>query len=625
VTDLLDAVLSTPDRPFAVLHRPHTTGPTRLEVLVGDVSPVATLADIPLGDPLGGRGPRTLAVIPHRQLRERGLECVDDGAPLLVMRVDRHATLSKADVLERLPSRPIRLSGTRFDLDDAAYADIVRQVITREIGEGEGANFVIRRAFLAEIDDYHPALALAFFRRLCEQESGAYWSFVLHTGDRTFVGATPERHVSLAGGIATMNPISGTYRYPAGGPTLTGVLDFLADGKETDELYMVLDEELKMMSRICDGDIRVVGPRLKEMARLAHTEYFIEGRSSSDVRRILRETMFAPTVTGSPVENACRVIKRHERRGRGYYSGVAALIGTDESGRQVMDSAILIRTAEIDRSGHVEIGVGATLVRHSDPVSEVAETRAKLAALLAALQDRPVRLREHPEVEAALARRNNRLGSFWLAGGTAHPDTGTGPGAPRVLVVDAEDTFTSMIAHQLRALGTRVTVCRFDEDYSTEGYDLVVLGPGPGDPRDFAQPKIAHLRDVVLSRLRRGAPLVAVCLSHQVLCSVLGLEVHRRPAPNQGVQTEIDLFGRPEIVGFYNTFAAGSAQDEVRHPWAGRIRVSRDALTGEVHALRGNGFTSVQFHPESVLTADGPGILRRLLESVLPVVPVPQR
>ncbi|MFD8500557.1 anthranilate synthase family protein [Amycolatopsis sp. NPDC059657] len=617
MTDLLDLVLATPELPFAVLHRPHTTGPSRLEVLVGEVSSVPTLADIPLGDP--GPGPRTLAVVPYRQVRERGLECVDDEAPLLVMRVRDYAVLSKVDVLDRLPTRPIELSGTRFDLDDTTYADIVRKVITSEIGEGEGANFVIRRAFLAEIEDYAPAVALAFFRRLCEQEAGAYWTFVLHTGDRTFVGATPERHVSLAGGVATMNPISGTYRYPAGGPTVSGVLEFLADGKEIDELYMVLDEELKMMSRVCDGDIRVIGPRLKEMTRLAHTEYFIEGRSHSDVRQILRETMFAPTVTGSPVENACRVIKRHERRARGYYSGVAALIGNDESGRQSMDSAILIRTAEIDPAGHVEIGVGATLVRHSDPVSEVAETRAKLAALLSALQDRPLPLREHPEVEAALARRNNRLGSFWFTGGDPCPDVGK-----RALVIDAEDTFTSMIAHQLRALGLRVTVRRFDDDYSADGYDLVVLGPGPGDPRDVAHPKIAHLRSVVFSRLSRGEPLLAVCLSHQVLCSMLGLDLLRLPAPNQGVQREISLFGQRETVGFYNTFVAGSACDEDAHPLAGPIQISRDPSTGEVHALRGRAFASVQFHPESVLTADGPGIMSRLLAAVLPVAPVLQ-
>lgn len=102
----------------------------------------------------------------------------------------------------------------------------------------------------------------------------------------------------------------------------------------------------QMMTRICEPGVRVTGPQLKEMARLAHTEYFIEGHSSRDVRDILRETMFAPTVTGSPLENACRIIRRHEPAGRGYYSGIAALIGRDASGDRTLDSSILIRTAD---------------------------------------------------------------------------------------------------------------------------------------------------------------------------------------------------------------------------------------------------------------------------------------
>lgn len=44
-------------------------------------------------------------------------------------------------------------------------------------------------------------------------ESGAYWTFILHTGQRTLVGASPERHVSVHDGVAVMNPVSGTYRY----------------------------------------------------------------------------------------------------------------------------------------------------------------------------------------------------------------------------------------------------------------------------------------------------------------------------------------------------------------------------------------------------------------------------
>ena len=52
------------------------------------------------------------------------------------------------------------------------------------------------------------------FRRLLERESGAYWTFLVQLGDRVLVGATPERHISVADGGAVMNPISGTYRYP---------------------------------------------------------------------------------------------------------------------------------------------------------------------------------------------------------------------------------------------------------------------------------------------------------------------------------------------------------------------------------------------------------------------------
>lgn len=89
------------------------------------------------------------------------------------------------------------------------------------------------------------------------------------------------------------------------------MIEFLGDRKETDELFMVVDEELKMMSRVCT-ETRVVGPYLKEMSRLAHTEYVIEGRTTADVRDILRETLFAPTVTGSPLESASRVIADYE-------------------------------------------------------------------------------------------------------------------------------------------------------------------------------------------------------------------------------------------------------------------------------------------------------------------------
>ncbi|MCD9145506.1 anthranilate synthase family protein [Streptomyces albireticuli] len=620
--DLLGRILGGDVPAYALVHRPEATGPGAMDVLAGEVSAPASLADVRLPAP-GGAGHEALVVVPYRQIAERGYACADDGAPLLAVNITDQAVLPVAEVLGRIPETRIPLSGGTFDVPDEAYADIVRRVIAEEIGTGEGANFVIKRSFTAEITGYGPEHALTFFRRLMERESGAYWTFLVHTGDRTFVGATPERHISVRDGVAVMNPISGTYRYPAAGPNLPEVMDFLADRKEADELYMVVDEELKMMARICAGGGRVVGPYLKEMARLAHTEYFIEGRTGRDPREILRETLFAPTVTGSPLESAARVIDRYEPLGRGYYSGLVALIGQGRAGTRELDSAILIRTADIDRDGRVRIGVGATLVRHSDPDSEVLETRAKAAGLISALKDDGGgRFGRHPRVRAALEERNSAIADFWLAGPDARARTRPVLEGRRVLVVDAEDTFTSMIDHQLRSLGLEVTVRRFDEPHSFDGHDLIVMGPGPGDPRAATHPKIAHLDAAIATLLDEGRPFLAVCLSHQVLSLRLGLELHRREVPNQGVQRGIDLFGSPERVGFYNTFTARSTTDTVPYGTTGTVEISRDPATGEVHALRGPHFASVQFHAESVLTQDGPRIVGNLLAGLVGKVPV---
>ncbi|MEU9880810.1 anthranilate synthase family protein [Streptomyces phaeochromogenes] len=620
--DLLDLVLQGRPEAYALLHRPGADGSGAVDVLAGPVSRPATLADIAL-PPSSGPGARheVLALLPYRQLAERGFACADDGTPLVAMTVTRQQRLPLNEVSARLPDVPTPLSGGAFDLDDDAYEEVVRRIVKEMIGTGEGANFVIRRSFVADITHYGPRSAPALFRRLLEHESGVHWTFLIHTGTRTLVGASPERHISLQGGTAVMNPISGTYRYPPTGPTLAGVLGFLDDRKETDELYMVLDEELKMMARICDDGGRVVGPYLKEMARLAHTEYFIEGRTARDVRDILRETMFAPTVTGSPLENACRTIHRYEPGGRGYYGGIAALIGRDAEGQRVMDSAILIRTADISREGRIGIGVGATIVRHSDPASEAAETRAKAAGLVAALDgDGTNRFADHPSVRRALERRNDAIADFWLSRAEVRGAQRGGLAGRSVLVVDAEDTFTSMIDRQLRSLALHVTVRRYDEEYAFDDYDLVVMGPGPGDPQEAAHPRMRHLHAAVDTLLHERRPFLAVCLSHQVLGLRLGLPLRRRAVPNQGVQREIDLFGAPEHVGFYNTFALVSEDDLVvpAHPaGVGPVHVSRNAATGEVHALRGDGFASVQFHAESVLTREGPRIIAEALTGLL--------
>jgi 2-amino-4-deoxychorismate synthase len=625
---LISRLLDDDCPPFALLRR-RTPGHDHdtVEVLIGAVHEAGSLADIPVADR------PSLALIPFRQIRERGFDVRDDGTPLSVLVADETYELPLTEALEALPAHDVRVEGGAFDVDDEEYAGIVRRVIEDEIGRGEGANFVIRRTYTGRIPGFGRADALALFRRLLAGERGAYWTFVVHTGERTLVGASPEVHVRMSGGTVVMNPISGTFRYPPEGPTPETLLSFLGDRKEREELSMVVDEELKMMCTVGDMGGVVIGPRLREMAHLAHTEYELRGRSSLDVREVLKETMFAATVTGSPVQNACRVIERHEVGGRGYYAGALALIGKNagggregQVGAQTLDSPILIRTADIDADGSLRVPVGATLVRHSDPAGEVAETHAKAAGVLAALGVRPGRPQEHaerpnladdPRVRAALDARRADLAPFWLrmqergARLTGH-----------ALVVDGEDTFTAMLAHLLRSTGLEVTVRRYDEPGLRETVlahtGPVVLGPGPGDPADATDPKMRFLRTLAAELLRdHRHGLLGVCLGHELMAAELGLEIVRKDAPYQGAQERIDFFGREETVGFYNSFTARCDDAAAAELEAHGVEVARDPLSAEVHALRGTGFAGIQFHPESVLTMRGPEVIHGLLASAL--------
>jgi phenazine biosynthesis protein phzE len=605
--------------PFALIRR---EGSTVIELLTGDIVDVPTLDDLPLpaaDADLGDPAPDLLALVPYAQIRERGFACHEDGTPLRCLKVTGHLELPVDDVLAALPDEPVVLRGGGFDVDDETYATIVKRVIEDEIGRGEGANFVIRRDYRDHIEAYTPATAGTLLRRLLTRESGAYWTYLIHTGDLTLVGASPERHVSSVGGEVVMNPISGTYRHPAEGPTREGLLAFLSDPKEIDELFMVVDEELKMMSEVCDLGGAVEGPFLKPMGHLTHTEYLLRGVTSQEVGAVLRGTMFAPTVTGSPLENACRVIRRHEPTGRGYYSGVVALIGRDGEGRRTLDAPILIRTAYLTPDGGLRVPAGATLVRHSRPEDEVAETHAKAAGVLAALGVVPASARpagaplgDDPRIGELLASRNAALAPFWLRPRDERALLAPELAGARVLVVDGEDTFTGMLAHVLRTLSLVVEVRSYDDVTSrrVRSAELVVMGPGPGDPRDVEHRKIRLLGALLRTRLDAGAPLLAVCLGHQLLARELGLELIRKPRPDQGRQVAIDLFGRTERVGCYNAFAALRPAGGIAN-----VEFAADPATHEVHAMRSSRlrFAGTQFHPESVLTVNGIGIVGELL------------
>ncbi len=600
-----------------------------VHVLAGPRTDLDRLADVPLrtGPATGTRAFDTLLAVPYRQVRERGFAAVDDGTPLSSIALEHQRELPLDEALADLPEvPPVFADRGGFDVPDDQYEQVVAAAIRDEIGNGEGANLVLGRTWSAQADGWGHAEALTVFRRLLEREHGAYWTFCVFTGDRWLIGASPERHVSLDAGQVRMNPISGTFRLRGLSDQAArkqGLLDFLVDEKEIYELFMVVDEELKMMCDICSEGGLVLGPFLKPMTHLVHTEYLLAGRTHRDPRAVLRDSMFAATVTGSPVENACRLIARYEPHGRGYYASVLALLGRDADGEPTLDAPILIRTADVDLAGTVRVTAGATLVRDSDPGYETAETHAKAGGVLTAfgLVDPPeavatevTALAADEDVRIALGLRNQRLAPFWL---TDQADSPPVPGLKGLsaVVLDGEDDFVNMLRHVLGVLGMTSTVVRHDayRPGCLDGYDLVVVGPGPGDPRDVSDPKIATLRAATATLLEQRRPFLAVCLGHQVLSGLLGLDLAYKDIVFQGTQTRLPVLGREQVVGFYNTFVA-------RVPTAGLpdgVTVETDPATGDVHLLSGPHYRSVQFHAESILSQQGDDVLRTLVSQLL--------
>ena len=609
-------------KPFAVIQKEDQP---QVLILSGPVVRLDQLAQIPRKhEPGKGRRYHSLSLVPFSQIREKGYEVRQGDEALLCMDVQAQQEVGVEEYLawSKAQEKPVQLAGEpTFDENEDDYRRTVATVIEKEIGEGQGANFVIPRTCRAQIEGYSIGSALALLSRLVRSDYGTYWKYLFFDGARAFVGSTPEKHLSVDKGRVVMNPISGTFRKT--GRQLADhhalrkdLLAFLKDPKEINELFMVVDEELKMMSKMCDKGGMILGPLLKEMSRLAHSEYLLVGRSSRDVVDLLRESMFAATVTGSPVENACHIIARYESQPRRYYASSIALIGQDEEDEPFLDSPILIRSFEIGPKGDVLLRVGATLVRDSVPDEEVKETQAKGAAVLGALKEERAPqprlldglLRDALVIES-LNERNQNLSTFWFL--KQEQRRGAGPlKGLRFALIDNEDDFLAMFGHMLEHLGAAVDLVPWKRfDLAQHAASVIVPGPGPGNPGHDADPKMALNGRVIDQLLKERRPFLAVCLGHQILCHRLGLKIGKKRELTQGVQKRVDYFGRPEDVGFYNTFTGFVDPTRADLAYAANEE-------GEIHALRGGHFASFQFHPESILTTNGYAIVEEAARRV---------
>lgn len=554
----------------------------------------------------------TAFVVPFCAARENQME-VQGNEDVLALSIKKERTLSVTEI-DALTQDGVIAFKEKFQptISDLDFATEVKKIQQEEIGQGTACQVVFSRKFEGQLESMSPQLPLMLFRRLLQQQ-GQYMTFLFSDGEgHYFVGASPERQLEIHDETVIKNPIAGTMPKTSPQEFVAHLDGFLQDEKEINELSQILDEELKIMSQICPRGGKIMGPFLRESGAVIHTEYHLVGHSKKSAIHALKISLHAPTLVGSPLESAFRIIAKREAGSRRYYGGEIGII--DNKGD--MYSAIMIRTAEIFSDGRIVIQAGAGIVRDSDPQKEAAETSAKAAGLMQALNSDTSTTGKFliPEllekVNQSLLERNRSFSSFHFEDQIGHRDL-SNLHQGRITIINNEDNFAHIIGHITRYLGYETRVeDTFDYDPINDTSDMVILGPGPGDINDSDNPRIQRLIQITNMLAVRNTPTLGICLGIQAMAKCMGMPVKPEAIPTQGLQLEIDLFGKTERVGMYNSFS----------PLAENVPRGFEVSVNDsnrVMALRSENIYGFQFHVESAMTQNGLDILSEAIDALM--------
>lgn len=446
------------------------------------------------------------------------------------------------------------------------------------------------------------------FRNLVQANPAPYGA-LMNFGDNEFlVTASPEMFVRVDGRRIETAPISGTIARGADAiADADQILELLNSDKDRHELTMCTDVDRNDKARICEpGSVRIIGRRQIELySKVIHTVDHVEGtlRDDFDGLDAVASHMWAVTVTGAPKIWAMRFIDEHERSPRTWYAGALGALLADGT----VNTGLTIRAAMI-RDGIAEVRAGGTLLIDSDPAAEERETEMKSQALLDAI--------------AATGAD---------AGHTPEPQPRVGVGH-RILFFDHEDSFVQMLAGYMRETGAEVHTVRVPlggcssqvirEQIARVRPTLVVMSPGPGNPRDFADDRILAEVDAA------GLPVFGVCLGQQAIGEYLGAKLGQLDYPLHGQERDAVIVADGFLNGLPERFVTGRYHslfiDPTTMPEDLYVVASDDDGIPMAVQHRSKPWFAVQFHPESLMTLrDNTGA--RIIEQVLQQLPCPSR
>ena len=186
-----------------------------------------------------------------------------------------------------------------------------------------------------------------------------------------------------------------------------------------------------------------------------------------------------------------------------------------------------------------------------------------------------------------------------------------------LLVIDNYDSFTYNLVQYLGELGEQVEVRRNDQITvqqieSELKPQRIVISPGPGTP------DTAGITLEVIQRFAGHVPLLAVCLGHQAIGQAFGGRVIRAPELMHGKSSEVIHDGRTIFDGLADRFQAGRYHSLIveKESLPPSLEISAHTADDIIMGLRHRELKveGVQFHPESILTAEGKQLLANFLK-----------
>ena len=189
--------------------------------------------------------------------------------------------------------------------------------------------------------------------------------------------------------------------------------------------------------------------------------------------------------------------------------------------------------------------------------------------------------------------------------------------ATRVLVIDNYDSFVYNLVQELGELGADPVVFRNDAidiaGIRAEAPDAILISPGPG------RPESAGISLAIIEELAGTVPILGVCLGHQAIGQAYGGDVVPAPTLMHGKTSAIHHAGQGVFAGLPDPFTATRYQSLVVEPSTlpDVLEVTARTADGVIMGLRHRTLAveGVQFHPESLLTIEGPSLLANFLAS----------